>query len=48
MRAQCGPAFADAGRLFLGNLIGATMILANLLVDLSYAWIDPRLREGRR
>lgn len=29
-------------------LIGATMIIANLLVDLSYAWIDPRLREGRR
>lgn len=28
-------------------LIGATMIVANLLVDLSYAWIDPRLRERR-
>lgn len=29
-------------------LIGSTMILANLAVDLSYLWIDPRLRDARR
>ncbi|MGF1447213.1 MAG: ABC transporter permease [Pikeienuella sp.] len=29
-------------------LIGVTMILANLLVDLAYGWIDPRIRDERR
>lgn len=29
-------------------LIGITMILANLIVDLSYLWIDPRLRDAKR
>ncbi len=29
-------------------LIGVTMILANLLVDLAYGWIDPRVRDSRR
>lgn len=29
-------------------LIGITMILSNLAVDLSYAWIDPRIRDARR
>ncbi len=29
-------------------LIGASMILANLLVDLSYGWIDPRIRDQRQ
>jgi len=28
-------------------LIGFTMVLANLLVDLAYGWIDPRLRVGK-
>jgi len=28
-------------------LIGVTMILANLLVDLAYGWIDPRIRDRR-
>ncbi len=28
-------------------LIGVTMILANLLVDLAYGWIDPRIRDER-
>ncbi|SFI54562.1 ABC transporter permease [Albimonas pacifica] len=28
-------------------LIGFTMVLANLAVDLAYGWIDPRLRAGR-
>lgn len=29
-------------------LIGTTMILANLTVDLAYGWIDPRIRDQRR
>lgn len=29
-------------------LIGTTMIVANLLVDLAYGWIDPRVRDQRR
>lgn len=29
-------------------LIGSTMILANLTVDLAYGWIDPRIRDQRR
>ncbi|MEO0823110.1 MAG: ABC transporter permease [Pseudomonadota bacterium] len=29
-------------------LIGATMILANLAVDLAYGWIDPRIRDQRQ
>jgi peptide/nickel transport system permease protein len=28
-------------------MVAATMIAANLLVDLIYAWIDPRMRAGR-
>ena len=26
-------------------LVGVTMVVANLLVDLSYGWIDPRTRR---
>lgn len=29
-------------------LVGTTMIAANLLVDLAYGWIDPRIRDQRR
>lgn len=29
-------------------LIGATMVAANLIVDLAYGWIDPRIRDQRR
>jgi len=29
-------------------LIGASMIVTNLLVDLAYGWIDPRIRDQRR
>lgn len=29
-------------------LIGMTMILANLIVDLAYGWIDPRIRDQRQ
>ncbi|MBL0373511.1 ABC transporter permease [Rhizobium sp. KVB221] len=29
-------------------LIGITMIVANLLVDLCYLWIDPRLRDAKQ
>lgn len=29
-------------------LIGVTMVIANLLVDLAYGWIDPRIRDLRR
>ncbi|WP_235830280.1 ABC transporter permease [Algihabitans albus] len=29
-------------------LVGVTMILANLIVDLAYGWIDPRVRDSRR
>ncbi len=29
-------------------LVGVTMIIANLLVDLAYGWIDPRIRDQRR
>jgi len=29
-------------------LIGVTMVVANLLVDLAYGWIDPRIRDQRR
>lgn len=29
-------------------LIGLTMIIANLLVDVCYLWIDPRLRDAKR
>ncbi|PRD42919.1 ABC transporter permease [Phyllobacterium phragmitis] len=28
-------------------LIGATMIVANLLVDVCYLWVDPRLRDAK-
>jgi peptide/nickel transport system permease protein len=27
-------------------LIGVTMVIANLLVDLAYGWLDPRTRTG--
>lgn len=29
-------------------LIGVTMVAANLIVDLAYGWIDPRIRDQRR
>ncbi len=29
-------------------LVGVTMILANLIVDLAYGWIDPRIRDQRQ
>jgi peptide/nickel transport system permease protein len=29
-------------------LVGISMIIANLLVDLAYGWIDPRIRDQRR
>lgn len=29
-------------------MVSATMVLANLLVDLLYGWIDPRMRTGDR
>jgi len=28
-------------------LIAATMVASNLLVDLLYGWLDPRVRSGR-
>jgi peptide/nickel transport system permease protein len=28
-------------------LIGAVMVFMNLLVDISYAWLDPRIRLGK-
>ncbi|MCP5156685.1 MAG: ABC transporter permease [Ectothiorhodospiraceae bacterium] len=28
-------------------LVAATMVTANLLVDIAYAWLDPRVRVGR-
>jgi peptide/nickel transport system permease protein len=28
-------------------LIGFTMVAANLIVDLAYGWVDPRLRAAR-
>lgn len=27
-------------------LVAGTMIIANLLVDLAYGWLDPRVRHG--
>ena len=29
-------------------LVAATMTMSNLLVDVLYGWIDPRLRHGQR
>jgi peptide/nickel transport system permease protein len=29
-------------------LVGISMIIANLIVDLTYGWIDPRIRDQRR
>ena len=29
-------------------LIAASMVTANLLVDIAYGWLDPRIRSGRR
>jgi peptide/nickel transport system permease protein len=29
-------------------LIGTTMIVTNLLVDISYGFIDPRIRDARK
>ena len=29
-------------------LVGVSMIIANLIVDLSYSWIDPRIRDQRK
>ncbi len=29
-------------------LVGVTMIIANLIVDLAYGWIDPRIRDLRQ
>ncbi len=29
-------------------LTGSTMILANLLADLAYGWVDPRIKDARR
>ena len=36
--------------LVMGMVIvyAALMILLNLLADLVYAWLDPRIRQGRR
>jgi peptide/nickel transport system permease protein len=28
-------------------LVGATMVTTNLLVDLAYGWLDPRIRDHR-
>jgi peptide/nickel transport system permease protein len=28
-------------------LVGATMVTANLVVDLLYGWLDPRICHGR-
>ncbi len=33
------------GCVLLGALV---FVLVNIAVDISYAWIDPRIREGRR
>jgi peptide/nickel transport system permease protein len=27
-------------------LVAATMVSANILVDVAYGWLDPRLRRG--
>jgi peptide/nickel transport system permease protein len=27
-------------------LVGVTMVITNLLVDLAYGWLDPRTRTG--
>jgi peptide/nickel transport system permease protein len=27
-------------------LIAATLVLANLMVDIAYGWLDPRIRAG--
>ena len=34
--------------LVVAGLYAAAYVLANLLVDLSYGWLDPRIRLDRR
>ena len=42
-------AFLDIDYLVIQNLVliyGAGFVVINLLIDLSYAWLDPRIRYG--
>ena len=41
------PEVRRLGRLMLPAALGSGAVQVNLLVDVMYAWIDPRIQSGR-